>query len=362
MLYRQISIILMTLSISACSTTTINSDGSVYNKTLDNAKLSKAYTDLAVEYQQRDVPQIALERINLAITTDPNNIKAYMVRGMIYHQLDNDRAAEKDFKYTLNTKPDYAEAQVNYAVFLCDKGRYAEAANYFAQALNEKLYHTPELVYYNRGNCNYLQNKYSLANSDYLLALKGKNPPSETYLALAKLQYAQKNYSLARSYWTKFAGATTPSSLSLGIEILQSLISQTTKPELRKQYKDNRNKLISQLIEDYPNSDEAKRYGAKPLIKDPTTMSVTKVVRIADKSVEVVPNKPSLTKQNLMFQNEAKTARLKTTSQRRYVVVNKGDTLYSIARNNSLTQEQIRQYNKLNSETVMLGAKLYLEP
>lgn len=43
-----------------------------------------------------------------------------------------------------------------------------------------------------------------------------------------------------------------------------------------------------------------------------------------------------------------------------FIIVSKGDTLYSIARNNSLSVEQLKSFNKLLTNDISVGQKLYL--
>jgi N-acetylmuramoyl-L-alanine amidase len=44
-----------------------------------------------------------------------------------------------------------------------------------------------------------------------------------------------------------------------------------------------------------------------------------------------------------------------------YVIVNKGDTLYSIAKNNSTTVERIKALNSLTDNNLNIGQKIYLD-
>ncbi len=44
-----------------------------------------------------------------------------------------------------------------------------------------------------------------------------------------------------------------------------------------------------------------------------------------------------------------------------YVIVNKGDTLYSIAKNNSTTVERIKALNSLTSNNLNIGQKIYID-
>jgi flagellum-specific peptidoglycan hydrolase FlgJ len=43
-----------------------------------------------------------------------------------------------------------------------------------------------------------------------------------------------------------------------------------------------------------------------------------------------------------------------------YIIVNKGDTLYSIAKNNNLKVEELKKYNNLRTNNISIGQKLYL--
>lgn len=49
------------------------------------------------------------------------------------------------------------------------------------------------------------------------------------------------------------------------------------------------------------------------------------------------------------------------TNNTQYVIVYKGDTLYSIARNNNLSVEELKRLNNLNSNEISIGQKLYVK-
>ena len=248
------------LLVQACVTRTINSDGSVQNTVIDKTKLADTYIDLAIEYQRHNAPQVALDRANLAVATAPTNPKAYMIRAMIYQQLAQDVAAENDFKQALHLDNHYPEAYVNYGVFLCAQQRYSEAEADFAMALNNPLYYTPEIGYFSRGNCYAAQANYVAATKDYLRAVNFRNPPPATYLALAHLEYQQKNYTLANSYINKFNAPQTPASIWLHLQILQALLEHETNPLKISEYTNYRNSLAELLSKSYPASPEARHY------------------------------------------------------------------------------------------------------
>lgn len=48
-------------------------------------------------------------------------------------------------------------------------------------------------------------------------------------------------------------------------------------------------------------------------------------------------------------------------SRSKYIVVNRGDTLYSIARRNNISVTELKKYNSLHSNDISIGQKLYVE-
>lgn len=344
-------------TLGSCVTHTINSDGTIQNTAIDKTKLADTYVDLAVEYQKRGAPQVALERVNLAISTNQANARAYMIRGMINQSLNQTQSAEKDFKKALSIKSDYPEAYVNYAVFLCAQKQYLEANTNFEKALVNPLYSTPEIAYYSRGKCNYIARKWQAANADYLKALSYRNHPQETYVALARLQYEQKNYVLANYYINKFNNSQTAETLLLHIQILQSLIDEKPSPIKLREYTAYRNTLAKLLISNYGDSPEAQQYhlqgknvnnvGAASFKDNPANSfnKNTNSAKIAE--VALIPNYNNIFKDN---------------NNRRYIIISPEDTLYSIARKYVITVKQLEAINDLHDGIAKRGSKIYLDP
>lgn len=248
------------VNLTSCVSHILNSDGTLQASGVDKVKLADTYVDLAIQYQQRGATQVALERVNLAIKTNPNNQRAHMIRAMIYQQLGQKQNAEYDFKQALHLNMDYAEAYVNYAVFLCAEQRYPEAFSNFANALNNQLYFTPEVAYFSRGNCYLKQDRLDLANQDYLTALRYRNAPSATYIGLARLAYSNKNYELANYYINKFDGSQTSASLWLHILILQAMLNEESNSSKYRAYTSYRNTLGQLLLKNYADTNEAQQY------------------------------------------------------------------------------------------------------
>ena len=351
---RWILLLVLPVAVLSCVSSTINSDGTVQKNTVDATKLSDTYVDLAIEYQQRGAPQIALDRVNLAISTNSDSAKAYMIRAMIYQNLNQYKDAEKDFKKAIRLGDNYSEAYVNYAVFLCDQGRFTDALKNFDNALSNPLYYTPEVAYYSRGNCYYKNNGLESANADYLRSLGYRNPPQDVYIAIAKLQLDKKNYQLANYYINKFGGSQTPDTLWLHIQILQFLIDQTNSAKERKEYTSYRDTIGKLLISNYGDSYAAQQYilrynGGKP---QQTAIAGTKQV--------IAASAAGATTSTMNHRVSESAQALVSQGNRKYIVVKQGDTLYSISRQNSVPIAEIKRINNMSGDKVEIGTKIYL--
>ena len=405
------------LLLSACVTRTINSDGSIQSTVIDKNKLSDTYIDLAIEYQQHNAPQVALERANLAVSTKDDNPKAYMIRAMIYQQLGQYDKAEQDFKKALWLDSKYSEDNVNYAVFLCDQKRYSEALYNFSQALDNPLYYTPEIGYYSRGNCYAKQDSFESANRDYLAALNYKSPPQDTYIALSRLQFNHQNYQLANYYLNRYSSSQTPETMWLHIQILQAMIDQGVSTTKYREYNSYRKTLGQLLIKNYGDTKEAQQYllqydasgaplpsrkkalpeATSVILPDNVAQSITlfespsEAVKISrkvnasasapSKSAPVV-NQASAAPQSVVPATTSSNSNVVVSASavsssanisgsssavnqsvsRRSIIVNPGDTLYSISRKYSVPVATLQKINNIGSRGILSGMKLYLDP
>lgn len=426
-MWTKLAVVISTaLLLNACVTRTINSDGSVQSTVIDKNKLSDTYIDLAIEYQQHNAPQVALERANLAVSTKDDNPKAYMIRAMIYQQLGQYDKAEQDFKRALWLDNKYSEDNVNYAVFLCDQKRYSEAIYNFSQALDNPLYYTPEIGYYSRGNCYAKQDSFESANRDYLTALNYKSPPQDTYIALSKLQFSHQNYQLANYYLNRYSSSQTPETMWLHIQILQAMIDQGVSTAKYREYNSYRKTLGQLLIKNYGDTKEAQQYllqydasgtplpsrkkalpeATSAVLSDSAAQSMTlfespseavKANRKINPSANDAPgvivvksapaasqvstpsNTAAVTTNNnsAVVSNSANvaipasnastgalssSAVVSSASSRRSITVNPGDTLYSISRKYSIPVATLQKINNIGPRGILSGMKLYLDP
>ncbi|MDD3267262.1 MAG: hypothetical protein PHC75_08820 [Burkholderiales bacterium] len=253
-------LLIIGLFINGCVTKTISNDGIAVNKSDNSRKLSDTYTDLASEYLNHDAFHLALDRVNLAISINANNYRAYMVRGMIYQYLNKPNEANIDFITSLKLNSSYPDTYVNYGNFLCSIHNYEKAFTNFERAIDNSEYLSPEIAYYNRGKCYFLQGSFESANRDLLKSISYKHVPNNSYILLAELNYKQKKYTLAKFYIEQYPGDQSAASLWIHILILDALIDNSNNPANNRKYSSYINLLAQILLNDFKNSSEAEQY------------------------------------------------------------------------------------------------------
>lgn len=394
-----LSYLLVAVLASGCVTKIISSDGSVQGVPVDKDKLSDTYVNLAIEYQKHGAPQVALDRLNLAIDTNSSNYRAYMVRGLIYNELNKPDLAEADFQKSLSINKSSSETYVSYASFLCDKKRYDDAMKNYALALDNPLYFTPEIGYLSRAKCEYKMNDFTSANSDLMRSLTYKNIPQDSYILLAQIQYQQNNFVVAKYYIDKYAGTQTPATLWLHIQILQALLDVGANANQVREYTSYRNTLARVLLDDYSNSQEAQscliKYGqpsstssiptinANPAIATTKPQIPANIQKIETKTTPLPDHSVSTSVQGLNTTDNDKgdavivdnsdgnspvTAAISSNgvqispSGRRYVIMPANVTLYTLAKQYGLTVAEIQKYNKIKTVRVKPGLVVFLDP
>lgn len=150
----------LALVLAACQTTstTIGPDGKPMpvdadRKPADNAERARLRLELAASYFGRGQPTTALEEVNQALAIDPNLGDAYNLRGLIYSSTNDDVHAEESFRRALQINPRDADTMHNFGWYFCQRQRYVEAGQYFAQALAVPTYRGQQRTLLAEGVC-----------------------------------------------------------------------------------------------------------------------------------------------------------------------------------------------------------------
>lgn len=101
----------------------------------DLERRARVRLELASAYFSRGQTSTALDELKLALAAKPDLPEAYNLRALIYASMGEARQAEESFQRALQFNARDADAMHNYAWFLCQQRRFADADQQFQQAL-----------------------------------------------------------------------------------------------------------------------------------------------------------------------------------------------------------------------------------
>ncbi len=166
----------------------------------DASKRARVRLDLASAYFGRGQMTVALDEVKLAIAADPTVAAAFNLRGLIYASLGDDRLAEESFRRALQLDARDADSMQNYAWYLCQQKRFAEANAMFEQALTVPQYRDAPRTLLAQGVC--LARGGQWANAERALQRAYELDPANpsTTVNLAEVLYRRGEHERARFY------------------------------------------------------------------------------------------------------------------------------------------------------------------
>jgi type IV pilus assembly protein PilF len=238
-------ILSLMLLLSACQSQQVKEESSV----LQGVEKSPAdvYVSLGVEYMNRGMNDVALDKLQMALRVDRSSSNAHNVIAVLYDRLGESVLAGKHYENAVRLSPGNSSAQNNYARYLCGTKKYDLADQHFNKALKNPLYKSPLLALTNAGTCAWQAGNLDKAEAYYRTALQQNKRFAITLLQMAGLKFEQQNYLSVRAYLQRFRQIRkhTPASLWLGIQAEDKLGNQSGVAS-----------YILQLKQLYPDSHE----------------------------------------------------------------------------------------------------------
>ena len=106
----------------------------------ENRRRARIRLELAVGYFSEGKTDIALDELKQAISNDPAFADAYVLRGLIYMRLNDNRQAEDSFRRAVTLNPRDSNAHHNLGWLQCQLGRYPDSFRSFELAMSNPLY------------------------------------------------------------------------------------------------------------------------------------------------------------------------------------------------------------------------------
>lgn len=151
--------VVLVLFLTACATTQVNK--------VDNVKMAEGYYMKGVSYLQKKNYELANVEFQRSIQTDKKNKNAYFALGSISETMGKFADAERYYEAALDIDPQYSEAYNAMGVVYSRQERWQDALKAFNKALENKLYTTPHIAYYNMAHVYMAQKNYEKAIEAY---------------------------------------------------------------------------------------------------------------------------------------------------------------------------------------------------
>ena len=123
-------LLLFVLLLSACQTQQIREGAALQGVEKSAADV---YVSLGVEYMNRGMNAVALEKLQKALQVDRSSSNAHNVIAVLYDRLGETQLAGKHYKSAVKLSPYNSSAQNNYARYLCGAKQYDLADQHLHQ-------------------------------------------------------------------------------------------------------------------------------------------------------------------------------------------------------------------------------------
>jgi type IV pilus assembly protein PilF len=238
---------LITLSLVACTTSsTVTAERKTSKPNLIEA--SDLNARLAVGYIERGQYKAAKEKLEKAVEQDPENVSAFKTFAYLYALLGLDEKASEQYLEALDIAPHDSDLLNSYGAFLCAHGDLHEAQEYLKKAYDDPFYESLFMAQSNAGSCYVQEGEFKKAEPLLRKSLRSHPNLSGSLISMAEVGVKTDRYLMARAYIGRYHAVSAPTAESLWIQL---------QAEKALGARDHYVKYAKQLINDFPDSDEA---------------------------------------------------------------------------------------------------------
>lgn len=223
-------ILLLMVSLAACSSTPEKSGQST-------RKAAETNTALGRNYMDRGQYEIALEKLKRAVAYDKTYAPAHTLLGVLYETIGKTEEAGDEYKLALRYDPSSGAVNNNYGAFLCANGEPENADRYFLAAIDDPFYDTPAIALANAGSCAMERGDLDKAETYLRQSLEFDSQLGTALLPLAEISFRQGAFLRARAFLQRFEalGVVDEESLMLGYRIETALGDEKSAAKYRSE-------------------------------------------------------------------------------------------------------------------------------
>lgn len=203
---------------------------------------------LGQAYMARGQLDLAMEKLQKAITLDPKSSDAHTVIAVLYEQIGNAAKALEHYIRAQKLAPDSGNANNNLGRYLCGQGDYPAADKMFARALLDPFYKSPETALVNRGTCAFKAGNHELAVTSLRAALQRSPNNPTALLQMAQVSLVDNDLLRSRAFLERYLAGSPAAAdtLLLGYQIEQKAGSRSAMQAYRQR-----------ILKEFPESEQA---------------------------------------------------------------------------------------------------------
>ncbi|WED21344.1 type IV pilus biogenesis/stability protein PilW [Vibrio sp. JC009] len=218
--------------------------GQKENGQFDAVKAADARIVLGLRYFQSGDLIRARENLELAVKYAPDYYRSLNSLAFFYEQIKEYDLAGKAYRKALRKSPQNGDVLNNYGAFLCKRGQYQKADEYFNRAIEQPDYYLTSHSYENAAMCALKSNDINKAEYYFKRSLDHEPGRYKSLIRLSRLEAERGEHQQARDRLIRFHNkfGYKPESLGLLIELEQqagnkSLVQEYTET-LKRYYPD----------------------------------------------------------------------------------------------------------------------------
>ena len=218
--------VVLALALAGCASTPGGPSDRVSTRSGGEDELSRgglANVRLAQAYLSAGKTELALDRANRALKSDPGSAQAHVVLGLVLEKLGDSGRAGEHYQRAAKLAPDAGYVLNTAGVWLCEHGRAADAQVMFDRATRDLLYAQREQSYYNGGRCAALAGDLATAET-FLRGGLALKPDDRLLLEqMVRVKVRQGDMLGARAFFQRrdALGGTSAEMLELAVRIEQ---------------------------------------------------------------------------------------------------------------------------------------------
>lgn len=264
--------VLLTALLAGCQSTS-QSSSTVYQgidpsqRKRDKSELAQARTALAGQFIAQRQLDAAKRQLDEALEADSRYAPAYDMMGNLLRvegSPSNVAKADEYFKKAISLDPEFTQARNNYGVYLSERGRYQEAIEQFNIAGGTLGYRNRAGALENLGLTYLKMNNPAAAEVAFNKAMETERGTVVAKMEMIDILINRRESLKAKEYFEDLKSL----SQMHGQPMPPRLIYQGIRINILQNNRQEIQRLSSQLLSQYPLSDEAKKL--KQWLNNPT--------------------------------------------------------------------------------------------